>query len=431
MINQVIPLANNLNKSQWFTLDVLEQIQEKDLVRLVRHHTEHTPWFANRLKEQNLAPSDLWTLKGLRQYRPFTKRDIQQAGDAFKSNQVPDVYRPIGQVESSGSTGQPVNMDRTHINNVFWAAHTLRDHTWFKRDFTDKLAAVRATILETDIERENWGAPVALIAKDNGPALGIPVNWGTQRQLEILERFQPNILVVNGGVLASMVTIWEREGCRLTELKHIKQIGDTVHELLRERVQVLLGLKIQDNYSSSEVGCIAIQCPESGLYHVMAENLIVEILDADGNTCKPGQIGRVVVTDLHNYAAPVIRYDLGDFAEVGEPCTCGRHLPTLKRILGRERGLFVRPDGSRFWPRGGYRSIKSFKIKQFQMIQHAIDDIEYCMVTDEPLTDEQVKEAVTSIEAVFEMPGTVRITRYENEIPTTKGKYEESICLIK
>ena len=431
MIESVLKLAAHMERSQWATLEQLEQIEEIDLVKLVRHHTEHTPWFAERLKSQGLAPSDLWTLKGLKQYKPFTKRDIQQAGDSFKANIVPKQYHPIGRVESSGSTGQPVSMDRTHVNNIFWAAHTLRDHSWFKRDFSSKLAAVRATILETDIERDNWGAPVALIAKDNGPALGIPVNWGTRRQLELLERFQPNILVLNGGVLQAMVTIWEREGCKLTELKHIKQIGDTVHEPLRERVQILLGLKIEDNYSSSEVGAIAMQCPHTGLYHTMAENLIVEILDADGNDCKPGEIGRVVVTDLHNYAAPVIRYDLGDYAEVGEACTCGRHLPTLKKIIGRERGMFLKADGSRFWPRGGYRNIKSFKVKQFQMIQHAFDEIEYRMVTDEPLTPEQEREAIASIESTFEMPGTVRIVRYENEIPLTNGKYEESICLIK
>jgi len=431
MIEAVKHLASQLERSQWAPIEKIEQIQEIDLVNLVRHHTAHTPWFTARLREQNLAPSDLWTLKGLKQYRPFTKRDIQLAGKEFKSSSVPKSYQPVGRVESSGSTGQPVSVDKTFVNNLFWAAHTLRDHSWFKRDFTSKLAAVRANFNDNDVERENWGPPVALLIENNGGALGVPVNWGTRRQLESLEKFQPNILVVHGGVLQAMMTIWEREGCKLTELKHIKQIGDTVHDSLRERVKKMFGLTIEDNYSSSEVGTIAIQCPVSGLYHVMAENLIVEILDPDGNDCKPGEIGRVVVTDLHNYAAPVMRYDLGDFAEVGSECTCGRHLPTLKRILGRERGMFIKPDGSQFWPRGGYRGIKTFEVRQFQMIQHGLDDIEYRMVTDHPLTPEQEQEAITSIERVFDMPGTVRIVRYADAIPTINGKYEESICLIK
>ena len=430
MIESVVALTNNLDKSQWFPLEVLQQIEEKELVKLVRHHTEHTPWFANRVKEQNLAPSDLWTLKGLKQYKPFSKRDIQLAGDKFKSSFVPEMYKPLGKVSSSGSTGQPVSLDRTIINNVFWAAHTLRDHQWFKRDYTSKLAAIRANFTDTEL-RANWGAPVAILYKDNGTGLGVPVNWGTQKQIEALEKFQPNILVVHAGVLQSMMNIWERDGCKLTELKHIKQIGDTVLDSLRERVKNMFGLNLEDVYSSSEVGSIAMQCPTSGLYHTMAENLIVEILDKEGNDCKPGEVGRVVITDLYNYASPVIRYDLGDFAEVGEPCTCGRHLPTLKRILGRERGMFIKPDGSQFWPRAGSRRVKSFKIYQFQMIQHAVDDIEYCIVTDDPLTPEQEREVITEVEKTFEMPGTVRITRYADEIPSINGKYEESICLIK
>lgn len=428
MIPEIKNLVELMKQSQWFSLDKLHQIEERDLVKLVRHHAANSPWFLSRLKEQNLAPSDLWTLQGLKQYLPFKKRDIQAAGDSFKSNSVPKEHLPIGTVNSSGSTGQPVTVNATRINGFFWGAHAFRDHEWAGRDYSLKLAAVRANFNDTEL-RPNWGPPVAIL-HDTGQALGLPVNMGTNLQNEALEMFQPNILIVHGGVLQALVTIWERDGCKLTELKHIKQIGDTVHDSLRERVKNLFGLKIEDNYSSSEVGCIAIQCPDTGLYHIMAENLIVEILDDNGRDCKPGEVGRVVVTDLHNYASPLIRYELGDYAEVGEPCTCGRHLPTLKRIIGRERGMFKKADGSQFWPRGGGRSIKTFKIRQFQMIQHSLDDIEYRMVTDEPLTPEQVQEAKESIESVFEMPGVIRIVRYENEIPTINGKYEESICLI-
>ena len=429
MIPEIKNLVELMDQSQWFTLEQLEQIQERDLVKLVRHHAANTPWFLDRLKAQDLAPSDLWTLRGLKRYKPFKKRDIQSAGDSFKSDNIPREHLPLGKASSSGSTGQPVTVSATRINSLFWAAHAFRDHQWAGRDYTLKLAAIRANFQDTEL-RPNWGPPVAMLYK-TGEALGLPVNWGTTAQLEALEMFQPNILIVHGGVLQALVTIWERDGCKLTDLRHIKQIGDTVHDSLRERVKNLLGLDIEDNYSSSEVGCIAIQCPDTGLYHIMAENLIVEILDEDGNDCQPGEVGRVVVTDLHNYASPLIRYELGDYAEVGETCTCGRHLPTLKRILGRERGMFKKPDGSQFWPRGGGRGIKSFKIRQFQMIQHDYNDIEYRMVTDQPLTPEQEQEAKESIESVFEMPGSIRIVRYADEIPTTNGKYEESICLIK
>jgi phenylacetate-CoA ligase len=260
--------------------------------------------------------------------------------------------------------------------------------------------------------------------------MGIPVQTDILTQNQLLADFQPNIMIVHAGVLAGLVTEWERSGFPLTKLEHIKNVGDTVHDELRNRVKTLTGLTIEDNYSSSEVGCIAMQCPD-GMFHIMSENLIVEILDEAGNECRPGEVGRVVITDLYNTASPIIRYDIGDYAEVGESCKCGRHLPTLKRILGRERGLFVRPDGSRFWPVAGQRAVKrcGIMMRQWQIIQHAVDDVEYKMVTDEPLTAEQQQLVEQTLSDYFKFK--VRVTRYADQIPLKNGKYEETICLVE
>jgi phenylacetate-CoA ligase len=252
------------------------------------------------------------------------------------------------------------------------------------------------------------------------------------QQLEYLEKFQPNIIIVHAGILTGFVAEWERKGFTLPELKHVKNVGDTVHDSLRERLRAVAGLEIEDNYSCSEVGSIAIQCPTSGLYHIMCENLIVEILNNDGTPTQPGDVGRVVVTDLFNSAAPMIRYDIGDHAEVGPTCTCGRHTPTLKRIMGRDRGLFIRADGSRFWPQANqYKMSKYVKLLQWQIIQHAVDDVEYKMVVETAPTDEQKTEMEQILGEAMGFAGQVRITIYPNAIPTPNGKYEETICLIK
>jgi phenylacetate-CoA ligase len=293
------------------------------------------------------------------------------------------------------------------------------------------MTAIRATMREIIENAPNWGGPVAMLY-GSGPAQGMPVNTDLDQQIKLLVKFQPNIIIVHAGVLTGLVTEWERTRYPLTELKHIKNVGDTVHDNLRERVRDLTGLEIEDNYSSSEVGTIAIQCPASGLFHIMSENLIVEILDETGRACKAGEVGRVVVTDLENAASPIIRYDIGDYAEVGEPCTCGRHLPTLKRILGRERGLFVRADGSRFWPTAGQRRIeKVVPMRQWQMIQHSLTDIEYRMVTDNPLTEEQHSKLTEIVNDNLGFTNEVRVVRYADSLPLFNGKYEESVCLVK
>ena len=79
---------------------------------------------------------------------------------------------------------------------------------------------------------------------------------------------------------------------------------------------------------------------------MQAENVLLEIIDAAGNPLPPGNVGRVVITVLHNLAMPLIRYEIGDYAAFGGECTCGRGLPVLERIVGRARNMLRLPDGT-------------------------------------------------------------------------------------
>jgi phenylacetate-CoA ligase len=423
-------LIAQLEKSQWWTVEELEKLQEHRLVPLIKHHAKNSSHFSTRLAAQGLTPNSVLTLAGLKRLKPFGKREIQAAGGNFAAKAIPPNHLPLGEAQTSGSTGQPVKLPKGRLTTLYWHAHVIRDHQWSNRDYAGKLASIRAGFNEY-MEAEDWGGPVAALY-GSGPAIALPVAMNIDQQLEYLEKFQPNVMIVHAGVLTGFVSEWERKGFTLTELKHVKNIGETVHDSLRERLRAVAGLEIEDNYSCSEVGSIAIQCPTSGLFHIMHENLIVEILNADGSPTPVGEIGRVVVTDLFNSAAPMIRYDLGDWAEVGPECTCGRHGPTLKRILGRDRGLFTRADGTRFWPQAHqYKLSKFVKLLQWQIVQHAIDDIEYKMVTDEPVAEEQKIAMEELLGNAMGFPGQVRISIFEGSIPTPKGKYEETICLIK
>ena len=109
-------------------------------------------------------------------------------------------------------------------------------------------------------------------------------------------------------------------------------------------------------YSSQEVGYIALECPTGESYHVQAENVLVEVLDDQDRPCSPGDVGRVVVTALHNFATPLLRYDIGDYAEVGAPCPCGRGLPALRRIMGRQRNMALLPTAAAAGRRSSWRA---------------------------------------------------------------------------
>jgi len=86
-------------------------------------------------------------------------------------------------------------------------------------------------------------------------------------------------------------------------------------------------------YSAPETGILALQCPEQAHFHIQSEYARVEVLNDDDSPCQPGEVGRVVVTPLHNYQTPLVRFATGDRAEAGGPCSCGRTLPVLARVL--------------------------------------------------------------------------------------------------
>lgn len=150
------------------------------------------------------------------------------------------------------------------------------------------------------------------------------------------------------------------------------------------------GVTLIDEYSAHEVGSIAIQCPDHAHYHVHAESVLVEVLHEDGSPCRSGEIGRVVVTPLHEFRTPLLRYALGDCPELGAQCPCGRGLPVLTRVLGRVRNMITLPNGEKRWPLPGdgrYREIGPSE--QYQSVQRTHQRFEVRLVTSRELTADE------------------------------------------
>jgi phenylacetate-CoA ligase len=421
-------LLTQLESTQWLEPALLEENQARQLNMVAEHHKRHTPAFAARLKASGVSYVN--SLERLRQIEPLSRRDAQALGDRFFAGQVPHRHLPLGTAKTSGATGEPVTVRKTAINRLFWSAFTIRDHLWHARKFSNRMSSIRANISKY-VDAKDWGAPVRNLFT-SGEAQGIPITTDIREQLRLLRRFRPELLIIYPNNLDALVTIWEAEGFDLKSLCHIKTIGETVHAELRTRVKKITGLEIEDNYSSQEAGTIAIQCPASGLYHIMSEALIVEVLNESGEPCAEGEIGRVVVSDLHNLATPLIRYDIGDYAEPGPLCSCGRGLPTLKRICGRERNLVRLPDGSRNWPLVGFHSFDTVApVRQYQLIQTALDEIKFRIVTDQEITADREEGLIRIVQQALNYPFKITIVQFRERLPLgSNGKFEEFICRI-
>lgn len=420
-------LYGQLEQSQWMTGADLVRAQHRQLVALATHCARHSPYFRARLEASGLMPGDLSTPEGLARLAPFGRRDLQSA-KGFYCDAIPRGHGPLTETRTSGSTGEPVMVKRTGHNGLYWHGFTLREHFWHERDVQGRFCAIRANV--SDITRApDWGRPMNLLF-ETGPLLVVPVTVAIGEQFDLIGDFAPDILLAYPSILSALIRESEARGVRLDSIRHLRTVGETVSPSLRAEARAHFGLEIADTYSSQEMGIVALQCPQSTSYHVMAEAVIVEILRKDGSVCAPGEAGRMVVTDLQNFATPMIRYDIGDWAEAGGTCACGRGLPALSRIFGRERNLILMPDGTRHWPLVGFDRFREIApVRQYQFIQNDRQNIEVRLVTERPL-DAREEEALSAhMQKALGHPFALRFIYFEDAIPAgANGKFEEFIC---
>jgi phenylacetate-CoA ligase len=419
-----------LETTQWMDPVELAAEQHRQLVVLAEHAARRSPHFGRRLESAHLQPRDLATADGLRQLPPLHRRDLQSAGAERYCTDVPASHLPLEETRTSGSTGEPVVVKRTAVDQLFWSAMTIRDHLWHGRDVSKGLSVIRATVPSYS-RVTSWGPPVSQLFA-TGPSQRIPITSSAEQQLDWLSAFEPDNLMIYPASLDALARLCRQRGVALPGLRHVRTIGETLPPALRQLASEVFGAKVEDVYSSQEMGVIAIECPSSGLYHVMAEALIVEVVDGSGRTCKEGEVGRVVITGLHNFATPLIRYDIGDYAEVAGPCPCGRGLPTLRRILGRERNLIVMPDGTRHWPLVGFHRFHEIApIRQYQLIQNDRERIEVRLVSDAPPSPAQEAALRAVIQQALGHPFALTFTYFAAEIPRGPGgKFEEFVCRV-
>lgn len=405
----------------------LAELQGRGLAALAEHAARFAPGFAARLERAGLVASDLRAVADLGALAPMTRRALQD-GDGAYARAIPETHQPTSWVETTGSTGQPVRVMHTLATQVEWLALTLREHSWHGSDFARPLAAVRANIDKVQ-HLPDWGSAVRLVAR-SGPSVLVPGTMPMAEIVAFLRALQPGQLVLYPTLLVTLCDQLERSGDTLPGLQRVRTIGEMLQPERRRRAAALLAAPVTDLYSSRELGHIAIECPVSGLYHV-PEGLVVEVLDADGRPCAEGEEGDLVITGLRNYATPLVRYRIGDRAIRGGACACGRALPTLARVMGRERNMVRMPDGTRAYPPLASQSFwQHGPVVQFQFVQHRVDEIEVRLAVTRPVAKAEEQAMTRAIHAMLGHAFPLRFSYFDEALPPAPGgKSEEFVCL--
>jgi phenylacetate-CoA ligase len=416
-----------LERSQWLTAPQLWRLQQRQLAALLQHAATTCPFYAGSVGRFLSKYSDAFTLEQFATLPLLTRREVQTRFAELSSARVPAQHGAVQKGSSSGSTGEPVSYLSTDLTGFFWQAFSLREHLWHRRDFSSKLAVVRSG--EKSDSMANWFGAIGEATLLTGPCATIPMGSSIEVQADEVVRENPAYLTGYVNNLVAILKAIRAKGASLPALKQIRTLGEAVTQASREYVAEQWGVPLIDVYSAREAGYIALQCPDAEGYHVQAEGILVEILDKGGLPCRAGETGQVVVTPLHNFAFPLIRYALGDYAEVGAPCRCGRGLPVIRRILGRSRNLMKLPDGTTRWPVFNIPKFRSIApIRQFQFVQRSFEELELRLAVERPLTEEeQVRFGRHVLEQVGH-PFRLKWTFLSEISLSRSGKFEDFYC---
>ena len=422
--------------SERWSADEILAHQLEQLQGLLRHAYESVEWYRRRLHEAGYRPGERLTLAGWRALPLLSRRDVQGAAGALASRALPPAFGGTTAVQTSGSTGEPVKVLVTAVDQLLWDAITLREHAWHRRDLTARLASIRVFLKgggepPHGTRADNWGGPAAELYA-TGPMALLSLTTDVAVQARWLQQQNPEYLLTYPTNLAALMAHFAARRERLGRLRAVRTVGETVTPQLRAACREAWGVPLVDLYSSQEAGYLALQCPQAEHYHVMAESVLVEILDANGAPCAPGETGRIVVTKLHSFAMPLIRYEIGDYAQAGPPCPCGRGLPTIARILGRSRNMLSLPGSERHWPVVGFSEFRAIApVRQYQLVQHTLQDIEVRFAVERTISADEEERLARVIRAALGHPFRLRFTYFDDAIPRGPGgKFEEFVSRL-
>jgi len=193
--------------------------------------------------------------------------------------------------------------------------------------------------------------------------------------LKAIRARRPKMLFGYPSALSHIARHAEERGQRMDDLgiQVAFVTSERLYDNQRQDISRVFGCQVANGYGSRDAGFIAHECPQGGM-HLTAEDVVVEIVDAQGAPVPAGQAGEIVVTHLATQHFPFIRYRTGDVASLGvQPCPCGRGLATLREIQGRSTDFVVAADGTVMHGLALIYILRDLpEVQAFKVVQHTL-----------------------------------------------------------
>ncbi len=390
MLNR-IPLYRAVRHQNRRSRSDVAGFRDAQLRKIVSHAYRNVAFYRSLLDRHGIVPEDIRGHADLACIPITTRSEIQEAS---LSARIADGVDPTSLLEfrTTGSTAQCLAVART------WREQKLLS-----------LFAVRAMRSYGLRPRDVIGVPrveVPAHPRDNQIPRRIADSLGLYRRIVIGPRagvdqvkalYDLDSEVIQGWptILSDIAPRWNHlrtSNRKRNAVRFVLTGGETCTPAARDNINRGFDAPVHDLYGAHETSLVAWQCAVTGEYHLSDETISVQVM-RDGRIAAPGEAGQIIVTALHSFAMPFIRYNLGDVVVQGSTvCQCGSPFSTIRSIQGRTADFLSLPNGRLVHPqdiaRDSYRA--GHWIRNLQVVQHAIDHFELHVVPEREPTNGEI-----------------------------------------
>ncbi len=378
-----------LNESQWWSSEKIKEFQLLKLKKLIDHCYKNVPFYHDLFKKIGITSDNIKKIEDIDKIPILTKKVVRNQGFRMISN-IHDkkslIYSSTG-----GTTGAPLNLVKdNHTKSWVWALF-YRFFNWMDFDFGDPRVIIWGQkIVPKKIKRQiqeninNWLKNDYFINA---------FNISNNRMSDYIEKINKIKPINIHGYCTSVYNfalLIEKYGIFNNRIKAISTTAEVLQQFHRKKFEEVFGCKVFNQYGCGETNSIAFECNVHQGLHINSEHVIFE-LSKDKNNINNGS-GQVIITDLDNYAMPFLRYQNGDISTLDKKlCSCGRELPLIKSIKGRQGDTIYSSDGTALHPEFFTHLLKesgfydNYNVVKYQVVQESINKLIWNFVIDKKL----------------------------------------------
>ena len=374
---------NFLKKTENWTLSYLKKFQFIKFKKMILFSYHKVPYYRELMKSNNLSPDDFNQISDIRKL-PFLTKEIIETNfnnkkllSSKNSSSTLFKFARGGTFSSGGTTGNPLFYTRNSEATSWGRAAEFRGWSWQGFELGDKYSVF--TRSPREIEEYNslrYKLINGLRRMQYLPGYNLDDN-SLENISQRLYNFQPRMIKTTPSAGYALADYFLRNKIKLEKLRVVLCSSEKLFDFQKERMERAFGCEIYNWYGSSEMRGTAFECSSQSGLHLIPENHVVEFIK-DGNAVADGEIGELIITDLNNFAMPLIRYKIGDWGiPNSKKCDCGLPHPLMDEVTGRTRDFVVLKNGNMIPQQyfvdifDGIDYVKNFKItqKDFQDIK--------------------------------------------------------------